>query len=509
MNATTHAPSSDFERLQQKLVPLWMQIGTGPGGPVQDENTAVVVPSLSFDVDVPASTLMAYEQRFLFLLFLLRQPNLRLIYVTSQPVQPAIIDYYLGLLPGVVYSHAHKRLDLVCVEDGSATPLSRKLLDRPHVLARIRNLIPNPDLAHLIPFNTTDLERELAMALGIPMYAADPDFYAFGTKSGGRRIFAEEGVPHPLGHEDLGSEAEVVDAICAMRAQRPAMQKVIAKLNEGVSGMGNALVDLSQLPDPGDGSESDAVTEALRSMLFELPGVQYETYMETLCDGGGIVEEVITGRELVSPSAQLRITPLGEVEMLSTHDQILGGPSGQTYLGARFPANEAYAWTIMEQAEKVAQRLAREGVIGRFAVDFVVVQDDADQWQPYAIEINLRKGGTTAPHLTLEYLTDGRYDAQAGIFRTVRGDEKCYVASDHVESEAYRVFTPDSLMDIVSRHRLHFDHARQTGVVMHMLCNVGGSGRLGATVIADSHEEADALYDRFVDVLDMEAAQCQ
>ncbi len=149
----------------------------------------------------------------------------------------------------------------------------------------------------------------------------------------------------------------------------------------------------------------------------------------------------------------------------------------------------------MEQAEKVAQRLAREGVIGRFAVDFVVVQGDDGQWQPYAIEINLRKGGTTAPHLTLEYLTDGHYDAQAGDFRTVRGDEKCYVASDHVESEAYRVFTPDSLMDIVSRHRLHYDHARQTGVVMHMLCNVGVSGTLGATVIADTHEAADALYD--------------
>ena len=197
-----------------------------------------------------------------------------------------------------------------------------------------------------------------------------------------------------------------------------------------------------------------------------------------------------------------------EVEMLSTHDQILGGPTGQTYLGARFPANEAYAWPIMEQAEKIGRRLAREGVIGRFAVDFVVVQDDADQWQPYAIEINLRKGGTTAPHLTLEYLTDGRYDARAGVFRSVRGDEKCYVASDHVESPAYRVFTPDSLMDIVSHHRLHFDHARQTGVVMHMLCNVGASGTFGATVIADTHEEADALYDRFVDVLDAEAAKC-
>ena len=96
----------------------------------------------------------------------------------------------------------------------------------------------------------------------------------------------------------------------------------------------------------------------------------------------------------------------------------------------------------------------------------------------------------------------------AGVFRTLRGDERCYVASDHVESPAYRVFTPDSLFDIVSRHRLHFDHARQSGVVMHMLCNVGGSGRFGVTAIAATHAEADALYDRFLGVIEREAQIC-
>jgi len=507
-NSLSSLNLADFERLQEKLVPLWQQIGTGPGGPVQEPNTAVVVPSLSFDVDEPASTLQAYEQRFLFLLFLLRQPNLRLTYVTSQPIQESIIDYYLDLLPGIVSSHARKRLDLICLEDGSREPLSQKLLARPHVLARIRALIPNADMAHMIPFNTTDLEREVALRLGIPMYAADPDCFAFGTKSGGRRVFAEEDVPHPLGQEDLYSEESVVQAIRTMRTQRPAMEKVIVKLNEGVSGMGNATVDLAQCSEPGAPSELDAIAQAVRGMQFELSSVRYEDYVRSMQEDGAIVEELIAGRTMRSPSAQLRITPLGEVELLSTHDQILGGPSGQTYLGARFPADAAYAWPIMEQAEKIGQRLAREGVIGRFAVDFVVVQGEAGQWQPYAIEVNLRKGGTTAPHLTLEYLTDGRYHAHEGAFHTVRGDERCYVASDHLESPAYRVFTPDSLFDIVSRHRLHFDHARQTGVVMHMLCDVGASGRIGATVIAPTHEEADALYDHFVAVLDQEASLC-
>ena len=215
--------------------------------------------------------------------------------------------------------------------------------------------------------------------------------------------------------------------------------------------------------------------------------------------------ELIRGEALHSPSAQLRISPLGEVELLSTHDQMLGGPSGQSYLGAIFPANPEYSAMIMREAAKIGDRFAGEGIVGRFAIDFVVVRTAGGQWEPYAIEVNLRKGGTTHPYLTLQYLTDGIYDAEAGVFRTARGNEKCYVASDHVESPLYRAFTADALFDIVSAHRFHFDHTSQTGVVLHMISGVGSSGRLGVTAIDNSPEEADALYQRFVAMLDEEA----
>ncbi len=42
----------------------------------------------------------SYEERFLFLLMLLRQPRLRMVYVTSLPIAPEIVEYYLALLPG-------------------------------------------------------------------------------------------------------------------------------------------------------------------------------------------------------------------------------------------------------------------------------------------------------------------------------------------------------------------------------------------------------------------------
>ncbi|HEV2037301.1 MAG TPA: peptide ligase PGM1-related protein [Candidatus Eremiobacteraceae bacterium] len=470
---------------------------------------------MSLDSDnIFGAALQAYEERFLFMLFLLRQPNLRLIYVTAQAIQPATIDYYLQLLPGLSISNARKRLFLVSPLDGSARTLTQKLLARPRLIQHIRSLIPDLNRAHLVPYNTTDPEKQLAIRLGIPMYAADPDFFAFGTKSGSRRMFAEEGVPHPLGVENLRSVEELVTAIVQMRSSRKSqrsepqgrdIRRVIVKLNEGVSGEGNAVVKLEALPPPGDPQERAGIVERLHSMRFELAGITFDWYVHKLAERGGIVEEMIEGEDFRSPSTQLRVTPLGLVEQLSTHDQMLGGPGGQTYLGCRFPANTEYAPAIMREAAKIGRRFAKEGIVGRFAIDFVVVRGKDGAWQPYAIEINLRKGGTTHPFLTLQYLTDGAYDAERALFTTERGHEKCYVATDHLHSEAYRAFTADDLFDIVSRHRLHFDHTSQTGIVLHMVSGVGDLGQLGFTAIAGAHESANALYERMIEVLDAEA----
>ena len=488
-----------FDALQRKLVPLWTSIQTF----TQDAQTIVVVPSITLDSTIRGARQQAYEERFLFLLLLLRQPRARLIYVTSQAIHPEVVDYYLDLLPGVLASHAKKRLFLVSPLDGSSRPLSQKLLERPRLIQQIRALIPDLDRAHLVPFNTTPLERDLALALGIPMYGADPKLTHLGSKSGARRIFAEEGVSHPLGIEDLHSAADLAGALVEMRARKPSLRKVVVKLNEGVSGEGNAHLDLDGLPEAG--SNVDAVTEHLRAMRFESGEMTYDAYFAALAERGGIVEERIVGHDFRSPSAQLRVTPLGKVEALSTHDQVLGGPSGQSYLGCRFPASFEYGPAIMREAMKVGHRLQREGVLGRFALDFVTVRNDRGQWEVYAIEINLRKGGTTHPFLTLQFLTDGSYDAETGVFLTPLGEPKCFIASDHLESPGYRVFTHLDLFDIVARHGLHFDQTRQKGIVFHMMNAIGENGLLGLTAVGNTHEEATAIYDRAVKALDDES----
>src|SRR6476660_8016419 len=177
--------SAEFDRLQKMLLPLWKSIERFN----QDPQTVVVVPSMSIDAIDSGAVMQAYEGRFLFLLLLVRQPGARLSYVTSRTILPSISDYYRDLLPGVISSQARQRLFLPTPMDGSARPLSEKLLERPRLIEHIRSLILDPNRAHLVPFNTTNREKELALRLGIPMYGADPKFFPLGTKSGCRKIF--------------------------------------------------------------------------------------------------------------------------------------------------------------------------------------------------------------------------------------------------------------------------------------------------------------------------------
>ena len=491
-----------FDDLQREMPSVWASMQQG----LADESV-VVVPSISIDGPTPKSgtVMQAMEERALFLLLLLRQPRLRMIYVTSQPVSESIIEYYLGLLPGVIPSHARARLTMIPIGDASPGSLSSKLLARPKLLQEIRSQIPNPARSHLIPYNTTPLERDVALSLGIPMYGADPRLADLGSKTGCRRMFEELGVQCPVGAEDLHTVDDIVAGVQSMRLRRPSLTLAIVKLNEGVSGSGNAMVDLHGLPDIGSPDEASAIAERILGMQLEAEDLALDVYLAAFEEHGGIVEERITGVKLESPSVQMRALPDGTVELLSTHDQLLGGKSGQKYLGCVFPADPGYAAAIAEPAMVIGRRLAKLGTLGRFAVDFVVVQDEGGAWTPYAIELNLRKGGTTHPFLTLQFLTNGSYDGVHGVFLTPTGRRKYLVATDHFEDERLKALTVTDLFDVVVNNGLHFDQSLRTGVVFHMLSCLTECGRVGLTAVGDDPDDARRIYEEAQSVLLREA----
>jgi hypothetical protein len=488
-------PGDQFARLQQR-------IGTATTVPRGSQRRSVVVlPSRSVDRwHESAPETRSYEERLLSFLFELRDPRLELTYITSLPVAPGTIDYYISLLPPGARLSARKRLRLVSLGDGTQRPLSEKLLERPRVLEQIRRTLTDPRAAYLLPYNSTDLEREIALALDIPVYGADPDHAWLGTKSGGRALFDRAGVPHPLGAENIRSIADAVGAIRALRAAKPELAEVVIKLDNAVSGEGNALIDLTAIPAHGIPEEDAMIEQRLAGLVPEVDGVTAAAFLRKLATQGGVVEERITGRELRSPSVQLQITPTGAVELLSTHDQILHGRSGQQFAGCRFPADPSYAPTISVLARRAAERLADTGVIGRLAIDFLASRREDGGWEPFALEVNLRMGGTTHSYQTLAGLTGGRYDPRTARFTTPTGQSRDYVATDHLEIPPLRELGHAGLLARAAQE-LRFDHKRAQGTVFHMLSSVEPFATVGVTAIAEDPESADALHEHIRAVL--------
>jgi hypothetical protein len=491
------APRRDrFASLQQRL--SW----TTAAVPNRGRRSVVVLPSRSLDrwFESPHET-RSYEERLLSFLLELRDPALELTYVTSLPVSSHVVDYYISLLPSSFRLSARKRLRLVSLGDRRQRPLSEKLLGRPRVLEQIRRTLADPNTAHLLPYNSTELERDIALALDIPLYGADPAHARFGTKSGGRELFEQVGVAHPLGAQNISTIDAAVCAIRTLRVEKPELSELVIKLDNAVSGEGNAVVALTGLPAPGTPGEDAHIERRIAGLMPEAEGVTADAYLRKLVAQGGVIEERITGRELRSPSVQLQIAPAGAVHVLSTHDQILGGRSGQQFVGCRFPADPSYAPGISALACRAAEHLAEIGVIGRLSIDFLVSGTDDGRWQPFALEVNLRMGGTTHPFQTLARLTGGSYNPLSASFATPQGLPRHYVASDHLEIPRLRDLGATGVLAQAVKKDLHFDHRRGRGAVFHMLSSVRALGIVGVTTIAEDPESAGALHEHVHTVL--------
>jgi len=490
---------SRFERLKPRLQEMWDTILNRE----EEPHTSVVVPSLTLDQAelrrLPGSSF--YEERLLFLLIRLRNPRARMVYVTAQPVHPMILEYYFQFLAGIPASHVRARLTLLCAHDASPRSLTEKILERPRLLQRIRDGIVDQSRAYLTVFNSTPLERKLAVLLGIPLNGVDPNLIHLGTKSGSRKVFREAGVPMPEGVEDLRTEYDVESALVELRERRPRIKRAVVKLNDSFSGEGNALFRY-----PEEDARA-AVKDAMHNLEFSLPTEVPEVYFSKFARMGGIVEEYIEGADKASPSAQLRVSPRGEVVTISTHDQILGGPSGQTFLGCSFPALQDYRMQISEAAHRVGAVLGSHGVVSRFAVDFLVWPNEGQSdWSLAALEINLRMGGTTHPYLALQFLTGGSLDQATGLFRSPSGQAKYYRATDNLKSDRYRGLLPEDLIEILTVNKLHYSHSSESGVLFHLIGALSEHGKLGMTAIANSREDVDDLYRRTLAVLDRESA---
>ncbi len=498
---------ASFRRLQAQLASRWELINSqGP-----EARDIVVVPSLSLDgiESVSIDGVLHYEERMLFVLNLLRRPRARVVYVSSAPIHSTAVDYMLSLISGIPNEHMRRRLTMISLYDNSLAPLSQKILQRPRLLERIRQCI-RAEHAMMTCFTVSSAERSLATALGIPLYGVDPDLLWLGTKSGSRKIFREAGIPLLPGAEDLRTEKEVVEAVDALWSEDPELERIVVKHNTGFSGQGNAVLDLQGLAHVsrrrGTSREAreQALSNALRHMRFVDTGQTWDTYAEKLEREGGVVEAFVDAPDKRAPSCQLRISPSGGVDLLSTHDQLVEGRDGQIYAGCRFPADAAYRMVIQQDAHRVAEVLQDKGAVARLAVDFLCIQAEDGTWRHYAIETNLRMGGTTHPMMLLRMMTDGRYDPDTGLYLTPRNEPQFYVATDSMRSDQYRGLLIEDLLDIAAVNGLHYQAWSESGVLFHFTGALSEFGKFGITAVGKSPAEAEHWFNETRQVLDRE-----
>jgi len=481
--------SRSFQDLQRDLPP---DVATDPVA--SDPWDVLVIPSINLSPEQMALVegVHHYEERQLFELIRLRQPRARMVFVTSKLLPDLVVDSVLELLPGVPISHARQRLKLFDTDDASARPLAAKLLERPRLLARIAEAL-RPGRSLISCFNVGHLERQLSETLQIPLLGCDPDLRWWGSKAGSRELFRRCGLPHPDGSSLVHSLDALEDACLALVDRQPQLAKAVVKLNEGFSGEGNAPLELEPL------ALAEAPTaerrRRLRHALDALP-MPAPQWQELLAQQGALVEAWLSGGdEVTSPSVQGMIHPGGRVEVVSTHEQWLGGPSGQTYLGCQFPADAAYRMELHRWGEAVGEQLAALGALDHFSID-ALARRFGDRWSLQAIEVNLRKGGTTHPHQVLRFLSHGELDPVTGAFVSPQGSALHYIATDNFIDTRLRGLLPVDLIDAVADAGLHFDALRESGSVFHLLGCLSEHGKLGMTCIGTSLEQAEKVYAR-------------
>lgn len=472
-----------FQDVQARLHDAWLANRLGS----RTSHVLIGLPSISLSHSMLqhyATRLSALEHRFLLSqLGLGRIPGCDSILVTCDHPTDGVLDYYARLASPADPGKVRRRMHVLVVPDGTPRGVAAKLLDRPDLMEQLRSFVAGRP-ALIDPWNVTEHEVDVAVALGLPLNGTDPGLWPLGFKSAGRRIFHEAAVPTPLGLEDVHDLTQVAEAIRYIRRARPRLAGVVVKHDNSAAGDGNWVVRTR------DEQGRRIPLARLRVEAFaELPA-----WFETDLAEGGVVEELISGSDFSSPSAQVDITPDGSVHVLSTHEQLLGGASGQVYTGCAFPADQSYAGELADHGRAVGEWLARAGAVGRLSVDFVAVRRRG-QWRVFALEVNLRKGGTTHPFSVIRHLAPGEYDAAAGLWHADSdGLPRYYRSTDNLLDPSWLGLEPLRVIDAVAEAGLEFDRDTATGVVVHMLSCLAVDGRCGLTAVGRSRDEADALF---------------
>jgi hypothetical protein len=133
-------------------------------------------------------------------------------------------------------------------------------------------------------------------------------------------------------------------------------------------------------------------------------------------------------------------------------------------------------------SKKISLALLKEGVIGRFSIDFLSVKERKMVSLCNRNQSAERRHHT--PFLNAAVSTEGVYDWENGIYKMPNGENRCYFASDNLSNDIYKGITPPDLIIILPYAiKLLYNGVTQSGVMFHMIGALSQYGKMGVVCI--------------------------
>jgi hypothetical protein len=149
----------------------------------------------------------------------------------------------------------------------------------------------------------------------------------------------------------------------------------------------------------------------------------------------------------------------------------------------------------------VAKTLSFNGVIGPVSVDFLVVEEKRKEPSIYAIEINIRQGGTTHPFQSAKNILAAQYNQETGSLEDPEGDHRIYASYDNLVLNGKNGRDIHVLRRLMQEHGLAYNKQTKSGFIFHMMSALEEFGKCGYTLIARDQRQRISLERKLFKVL--------
>ena len=374
-------------------------------------------------------------------LFLLRDPNVSIIYVSPFTFTNDVLGYYMKILQIGDIEEASTRLHIIVPENAQRFPshysLTQCLLYSPKSMKRIKNLIRGKQ-AYLVPGRASTDDIKLSINLTVPILWGEPQkINLYSTKSGCKRIFQQADVPTPISAFDIYDEQEFLMSLAKLIAHNLYVSKWIFKIDDEFNGRGHAsfITDnvkfIAELRKQKKIDINDNVIENLIEVLqkqvpkkakIACPSLYktWKEYIDAFCTAGGVIEAAPScqSNKIGSPSIAFFIDPDGEIQVIGSFDKF----AWREYINAGwfFPQKSLPNMNLMTISKSIGEVLyEKQGVIGHVTVDLVSFPDPTSpNSHPlfWAVDINWYLTDWAAVWFFFWFLMEGQLDQYTGQY---------------------------------------------------------------------------------------------